>query len=66
MVSVPNNDSLQARLGGEDWLHLDIPRHIYHFAPGSLTRLVEQAGLRVERIGHFYPEMEVLESSKPS
>lgn len=60
IVSVPNNDSLQARLGGEDWLHLDIPRHIYHFTPGSLSCLVEQAGLRVERIGHLYPEMEIL------
>ena len=37
IVSVPNNDSLQARLGGDDWLHLDIPRHIYHFTPGSLV-----------------------------
>ena len=58
--SVPNNDSLQARLGGDAWLHLDIPRHIYHFTPGSLSRLVERAGLGVERIGHFYPEMEIL------
>jgi SAM-dependent methyltransferase len=60
IVSVPNNDSLQARLGGDDWLHLDIPRHIYHFNPRSLTRLVERAGLHVDRIGHFYPEMEIL------
>lgn len=60
IVSVPNNDSLQARLGGDEWLHLDIPRHIYHFNPFSLSRLVERAGLHVDRIGHFYPEMEVL------
>jgi SAM-dependent methyltransferase len=60
VVSVPNNDSWQARLGGDDWLHLDIPRHIYHFTPGSLSQLVERAGFRVERIGHFYPEMEIL------
>ena len=60
IISVPNNDSWQARLGGDDWLHLDIPRHIYHFTPDSLTRLVERAGLRVEHIGHLYPEMEIL------
>ena len=60
IVSVPNNDSWQARAGGDDWLHLDIPRHIYHFTPGSLSRLVERAGFRVERIGHLYPEMEIL------
>lgn len=60
VVSVPNNDSWQARLGGDDWLHLDIPRHIYHFTPGSLTLLVERAGFRALRVGHLYPEMEIL------
>lgn len=60
IVSVPNNDSWQARAGGDDWLHLDIPRHIYHFTPGSLSLLVERTGFRVERIGHLYPEMEIL------
>ncbi len=60
IVSVPNNDSWQARLGGDDWLHLDIPRHIYHFTPRSLT-LARGAGRssHVERIGHLYPEMEI-------
>jgi SAM-dependent methyltransferase len=60
IVSVPNNDSLQARLGGDTWLHLDIARHICHFNPGSLSQLVEHAGLEVERIGRFYPETEIL------
>ena len=60
IVSVPNNDSWQARLGGDDWLHLDVPRHIFHFTPGSLSRLVERAGFQVERVGYLYPEMEVL------
>lgn len=60
IVSVPNNDSWQARAGGDDWLHLDIPRHIFHFTPSSLSRLVERTGFRVDRIGHLYPEMEIL------
>lgn len=60
VISVPNIDSLQARIGGDSWFHLDLPRHLFHFGPGSLTALVERAGLRVVRIGHFYPEMEVV------
>lgn len=60
IVSVPNSSSLQARLGGDQWFHLDLPRHLYHFGPHSLTSLVEGAGFRVERLGHFYPEMEVI------
>lgn len=60
VISVPNVDSLQARLGGEHWFHLDLPRHLFHFSPRSLSALVERAGLRVARIGHFYPEMEAI------
>jgi SAM-dependent methyltransferase len=60
LVSVPNIDSLQARLGGELWFHLDLPRHLFHFGPRSLSALAERAGLRVARIGHFYPEMEAI------
>lgn len=60
IVSVPNNDSVQARLGGDGWLHLDVPRHLWHFTPSSLSRLVSRSGLRVVRIGHFYPEMEAI------
>lgn len=38
-VSVPNIDSLQARLFGANWFHLDLPRHLWHFSPGSLASL---------------------------
>jgi SAM-dependent methyltransferase len=60
LVSVPNLDSLQARLGGDDWFHLDLPRHLFHFTPRSLTTLVERAGFRVDRISYLYPEVEVI------
>jgi SAM-dependent methyltransferase len=60
LVSVPNLESLQARLGGEDWFHLDLPRHLFHFTPRSLTTLVERAGFRVVRISYLYPEVEVI------
>jgi SAM-dependent methyltransferase len=60
VISVPNIESLQARLGGERWFHLDLPRHLMHFSPRSLSALVDRTGLRVERVGHLYPEMEVI------
>ena len=60
VISVPNGDSLQAHLGGERWFHLDLPRHLFQFTPRSLSALVERSGLRVVRIGHFYPEMETI------
>lgn len=45
VVAVPNIDSLQARLFGADWFHLDLPRHLWHFSPQTLARLWLEAGL---------------------
>jgi hypothetical protein len=50
VVAVPNLDSLQARLGGSAWFHLDVPRHAVHFTRAGLTALLERAGLRVSRV----------------
>lgn len=43
-VKVPNIASLQARLLGKWWFGLDTPRHLYHFSPGTLRRVLSRAG----------------------
>jgi len=40
MISVPNWDSLSRRAFGPFWMHLDLPRHLFHFSPRSLHRLL--------------------------
>lgn len=50
VVAVPNLDSWQARICGESWFHLDVPRHLFHFTPSSLTQALEKVGLRVATI----------------
>jgi len=52
-VAVPNTDSLQARAFGDDWLHLDIPRHLVHLSTGTLCRGLTEDGFRVERISNY-------------
>ena len=47
IIAVPDNRSLQATLFGPRWLHLDVPRHLYHFDPGSLHFSLENAGFLV-------------------
>ena len=47
IVSVPNLNSLEFRLFGPWWFHLDPPRHFYHFDRHTLTRAAVQAGFRV-------------------
>lgn len=53
VVAVPNLDSLQARLFGGDWFHLDVPRHYVHFGTRSLRRTLERAGFRPLTVSHF-------------
>ena len=45
-VLVPNVDSAEARLFGSYWHGLELPRHLFHYSPGSLKFLAESAGLR--------------------
>jgi hypothetical protein len=49
VVEVPNFGSWQARLGGADWFHIDVPRHLLHFDRRALEGLLTRAGFTVER-----------------
>jgi len=49
IVAVPNAASLQARLFGERWLALDLPRHLTHLTPGALRTRLDELGLTVAR-----------------
>jgi SAM-dependent methyltransferase len=52
LVGVPNIQSVEARVFGRRWYSLDAPRHLYHFAPETLTAAFAIAGLTPERIVH--------------
>ncbi|MGE3804806.1 MAG: class I SAM-dependent methyltransferase [Gemmataceae bacterium] len=46
-ISVPNLDSWQYRYFGKEWWSLELPRHLLHFTPATLRRLMETHGLVV-------------------
>jgi SAM-dependent methyltransferase len=56
IVGVPNLASIQARLGGARWFHLDLPRHRTHFTPAGLHALVARHGLVTQRTVHLLAE----------
>lgn len=46
-IAVPNYTSLDSDIYKTWWAAYDVPRHLYHFSPNSVSKLVEQHGLKV-------------------
>jgi ubiquinone/menaquinone biosynthesis C-methylase UbiE len=44
VIEVPDSASLTFRLCRRDWMGLDIPRHLQHFTPATLVRLLNDTG----------------------
>lgn len=53
VLAVPNFESFEARVSGDAWFHLDVPRHLHHFSPRSLRSLVERGGFDVADVSTF-------------
>jgi SAM-dependent methyltransferase len=51
-ITVPNIEGLPFRWFGADWFGLDVPRHLTHFSPHTLARMLTAAGFEV---GGVYP-----------
>ena len=60
LIAVPDAGGLQASAFAGDWLHLDVPRHLFHFTRTSLVKLAEASGLRPLRIWHQELEYDLL------
>lgn len=50
IIAVPNNASFDSRHYGEYWAAYDVPRHLYHFTPETLSRLFARHGLQRIRL----------------
>lgn len=44
VIAVPNIDSLPFRWFGRHWFGLDLPRHLTHFTPTSISQILQRAG----------------------
>jgi SAM-dependent methyltransferase len=47
IIAVPNYTSADAKKYGEYWAAYDVPRHLYHFSPGSMQALLKKHGLQL-------------------
>jgi hypothetical protein len=53
ILAVPNFGSLQSQRTANDWFHLDLPRHLYHFTPETLQRLLACNEFHYESVRHM-------------
>jgi 2-polyprenyl-3-methyl-5-hydroxy-6-metoxy-1,4-benzoquinol methylase len=53
VVAVPNFASVQARFFRAAWFHLDVPRHLFHYTPAAMERILTGAGFRIAEVSCF-------------
>ena len=56
LIAVPDFEGLQSRAFRESWLHLDVPRHLYHFTSDSMDRMLSQT--LFTPVAHWHQEFE--------
>ena len=56
LIAVPDFAGLQSKAFQESWLHLDVPRHLYHFTAASIDRMLNQ--MEFVPVAHWHHEFE--------
>ena len=51
-ISVPNAGCWEPRIFGANWDAWDLPRHLHHFSPGSIRRLLKECGFQEIQVTH--------------
>lgn len=54
VLAIPNWDSIDARVFGEFWVGLDVPRHLYVFPRSALEELLAKTGFKTVNTECFF------------
>jgi SAM-dependent methyltransferase len=60
VIEVPNFRSWQSGISGNQWIHLDVPRHLSHFTPERLDGFLRELGLKPVKKGFYSLHLGVL------
>ena len=52
LIALPNAGSIQARVFGDRWFHLDLPRHLVHVPAPVLLNHLRGLGLEIGRVSY--------------
>lgn len=50
IIRFPNFDAFWRRVFGPCWADIAVPRHLYHYTPATLSRLVQRCGFSVDQV----------------
>lgn len=50
MIDIPNIKSLERRIFGKHWLGWDPPRHLFHFSPDTIEKMLRKAKFSLVKI----------------
>jgi 2-polyprenyl-3-methyl-5-hydroxy-6-metoxy-1,4-benzoquinol methylase len=56
VIALPNPACASANHYRENWIAYDAPRHLYHFMPGTLAKLLDPYGLTIVRQQPYFPD----------
>jgi ubiquinone/menaquinone biosynthesis C-methylase UbiE len=54
VLALPNSDSVDAKQYKEFWAAYDVPRHLSHFTPSTIDKLVTKSGFSLEETHPMY------------
>lgn len=60
IIAVPDSGGLQTKIFRRRWLHLDVPRHLYHFDAASLCASLRGAGFTIQQQWHQELEYDLI------
>ncbi|MDH0659704.1 class I SAM-dependent methyltransferase [Empedobacter sp. GD03865] len=50
IIAVPNHQSYDAKYYGKYWAAYDVPRHLWHFSDKSMSNLLSNFGMKIDKI----------------
>ncbi len=56
VIALPNAASRDAAIYGRHWVAWDAPRHLYHFTPATIAKLLKKHNLEIASMKPYYPD----------
>lgn len=64
IIDVPNIDYILHKIYGKYWVHLDVPRHLFHYSVQTLSNYLQKQGFTIIFWKYRYPKFFDLASIK--